>query len=216
LAKIERVVAIHEAGHAVARYLTAEDLGHATDPAISYIDVAPATPVGQSIDGTMNLKLQAITYGPMLSKDIQEVAARDFADIMSSNQFTMEHVAQVLATARSEGADISKWLHARILIAVFGAAAEAKFLGKPLEDVWGAYETEADMRDAVQECFLAGVTEPDAIEAIIHEAQVRAISLVDQPEVWRAVVAMADSLPGSGRLDGKKAVAVIRSAMGDR
>jgi hypothetical protein len=163
----------------------------------------------------MSLRLQAITFGPMLSKELQEVAARDFADIMKSNQFTMEHAAQAVARAHSEGADISKWLRARILIGVFGAAAEAKFLGKALEDVWGAYETEGDMRDAVQDCFLAGVTETEAIEAIIDEAQAGAVGLIEQPEVWRAVVSIADSLPSSGRFDGKKVVAIIRSAMSE-
>ena len=65
---------IHEAGHAVARYLTAQDFGYTTNHSISYIEVAPATPVGRSVDGIMNLTLQATTYGPMLSKEIQEIA----------------------------------------------------------------------------------------------------------------------------------------------
>ena len=40
--EIKRVVAIHEAGHAVARYLTAEDFGCTTDDAISSIDIGLA------------------------------------------------------------------------------------------------------------------------------------------------------------------------------
>jgi putative ABC transport system substrate-binding protein len=47
------------------------------------------------------------------------------------------------------------------------------------------------------------------------EAQAKAVGLIERPEVWRAVVALADSLPGSGRFDGKKAAAIIRSALGD-
>jgi hypothetical protein len=214
-AKIERVVAIHEAGHAVARYLTADDFGHTTDHAISYIDLAPATPALQSVDGTMSLTFQATTYGPMLSKEIQKVATRNFADILRSGELTMEHVAEAIAKARSEGADIFKWLHARILIEVFGAAAEAKYSGKVFEEVWGSHQTEADMKDAVQSCFLAGVTEAKAIEAIIDEAQAKAVGLIERPKVWQAVVALADNLPSSGRFDGKKAAAIIRSTLGD-
>src|SRR5712691_11240844 len=142
-ANIARVAAIHEAGHAVARYLTAEDLGHTTDHAVFYIDLATATPVRQSIDGTMGLTSQATTYGPMLSKEIQDVAIRDFADIMHTDELTMEHVAEAIAKARAEGADIFKWLRAKILIGVFGAAAEAKYCGKALEEVWSSHETEA-------------------------------------------------------------------------
>jgi hypothetical protein len=214
-AKIERVVAIHEAGHAVARYLTADDFGHTTDHAISYIDLAPATPPLQSVDGTMSLTFQATTYGPMLSTEIQKVATRNFADIMHSGEFTMEHVAEAIAKARLDGADIFKWLRARVLIEVFGAAAEAKYSGKAFEEVWGSHQTEADMRDAVQSCFLAGITEPEVIQAIIDEAQAKAVDLLERPEVWRAVVALADNLPGSGRFDGKEAAAIIRSAFGD-
>ena len=132
---------------------------------------------------------------------------------MNSNQLTMEHVSQAVARAHSEGADVSKWLNARILIAVFGAAAEARFLHKALEEIWGAYETEADMRDAVQDCFLAGVTETEAIEKIVDEAQSRATNLIELPEVWRAVIALADNLPSSGRFDGKKAAAIIGAAL---
>jgi hypothetical protein len=210
---IKRVVAIHEAGHAVARYLVAEDLGRTTDEAISYIDVSPESPVDQSIDGTMSLHLQATTYGPMLSTEIQEIAMRDFADMMQSNKMTMEHVAAAIVTARSEGADISKWLRARMLIAVFGAAAEAKYSGRLFAEVWGNYETESDLNYAVHDCFLAGVTDDHAIHASIDEAMITAAVLIERSEVWRAIVALADSLPAFGKFEGKNAVAIIRSAM---
>jgi hypothetical protein len=188
----------------------------ATRPtAISCIELAPATPVLQSIDGTISLTLQATTYGPMLSKKMQEVAIRNFADIMHSDKLTMEHVAKTIVKARSEGAGIFQWLRARVLIEVFGAVAEAKYSGKAVEEVWGRHETEADMRDAVQSCFLAGVTEAKAIQAIIDEAQAKAVGLIGRPEVWQAIVALADNLPSSGRFDGKKAAAIIRSTLGD-
>src|SRR5438067_9965781 len=67
-AKIDRVVAIHEAGHAVARFLTAADLGFSVDAAISYIEIAPDSAVTKSIDKRMIFRMQAATFGPMLSR----------------------------------------------------------------------------------------------------------------------------------------------------
>jgi hypothetical protein len=55
---------------------------------------------------------------------------------------------------------------ARMLITVFGAAAKAKYSGMPFEEVWGSYETEADMRDSVHDCFLAGITDEEAIHTL--------------------------------------------------
>src|SRR5205823_7055448 len=52
-AKIDLVVAVHEAGHAVARFLTAGDLGFSADDAISYIEMAPDSAVTKSIDKRM-------------------------------------------------------------------------------------------------------------------------------------------------------------------
>jgi hypothetical protein len=64
-AKIDGVVAVHEAGHAVARYLTAADLGVSTNDAISYIEVAPNAAVTKSVDKRMIFRTQATTFGPL-------------------------------------------------------------------------------------------------------------------------------------------------------
>jgi hypothetical protein len=60
--KIDRVVAIHEAGHAIARYPTADDLGYTTDTAISYIDVAepPDEPRSERPTGTLKKPQQEV------------------------------------------------------------------------------------------------------------------------------------------------------------
>jgi hypothetical protein len=66
-------VAVHEAGHAVGRFLTAADLGYSTDESISYIDVGLGRLSEQSTDGRMRLVSEATTYGPMLSQQMQEI-----------------------------------------------------------------------------------------------------------------------------------------------
>jgi oligoendopeptidase F len=38
---LDRVAAVHEAGHAMARYLSADAMGFRADEAIDYIEIAP-------------------------------------------------------------------------------------------------------------------------------------------------------------------------------
>jgi hypothetical protein len=210
---IDRVVAIHEAGHAVARYITAQDLGCTTDKSISYIDLAPYVPAGGSIDGTRKFFTQATTYGPMLSEELQQTVKRELANIPSGGVATLQDVAEAIAKARSEGADVSKWLRSKLLITVFGSAAEAMFSGKTPDETWNSYENECDCKDAVRECFLAGITESGEIEGLVEEAKTRAIHLIANAQVSHAVRSLADKLPATGRFDGKKAAAIIRAAM---
>jgi hypothetical protein len=66
--KLDPVIAIHEAGHAVARVLSAEDFGLPAEKMISRIDVGTAENLGKSyFDKSATLISQAITYGPTLS-----------------------------------------------------------------------------------------------------------------------------------------------------
>jgi hypothetical protein len=68
--EMDRVVAVHEAGHAVARVLTASDLGLSSEEAISHIEVGIGNSMAESKDGKMQLMSQAVTFGPMLSREI--------------------------------------------------------------------------------------------------------------------------------------------------
>src|SRR5439155_17703469 len=61
------VVAVHEAGHAVAKVLAAGEPGYGINKAISHIDVG----TGESLSGS------GVTYGPVLSRDIK-TASHEF------------------------------------------------------------------------------------------------------------------------------------------
>jgi hypothetical protein len=212
-AKIDRVVAVHEAGHAVARFLTAADLGFSTNDAISYIEVAPDA-VTQSVDKRMNFRTQATTFGPMLSKEIQEMFEGDCASLGGlSGRLAFEALSGIITKARSAGIDVNKWLRAKSLISVFGAAAEARYTSKRFEDVWISCECEDDRRQAVQDCMIGGTTEVADIGTLLDEAEAAAANLTKRPEVWRAVLALADRLPAAGRFDGKKAASIIELAL---
>jgi len=62
---LDRATLIHEAGHAVGRYLTADAFGIERGHSISHIDIYPdsAGPIGHSQDGKMVLVSQATTFG---------------------------------------------------------------------------------------------------------------------------------------------------------
>jgi hypothetical protein len=213
-AKIDRVVAVHEAGHAVARYLAAADLGFNTNDAISYIEVAPDAAVTKSVDKRMNVRTQATTFGPMLSKEIQEMFDAECTSLGGlSGRVAFEALSEIITKARSAGIDVNKWLRAKSLISVFGAAAEARYSSKSFEDVWDSYECEDDRRQAVQDCMIGGTTEVDDIGGVIGEAAATAETLIKRPEVWNAVLALADRLPAAGRFNGKKAASIIELAL---
>lgn len=213
-AKLERVVAIHEAGHAVARVLVAEDFGLPTDKMISYIEVGTRQNQGTSFfDKSVVLTSQAVTFGPMLSSDLQAVFSRSVAGVPKHN-LTKEHVREAISQARHAGIDVDRWLRARMLISVLASAAEAKFVARPLHDVWNSYEAEADLKEAVADGLCAGL-QPDEIEVFIDEALERAEVLVEEERIQRALEALADALPNVGRLPGHIAVEIINTALSD-
>jgi hypothetical protein len=71
------IVAIHEAGHAVARFLTAEAMGVELDAAVSYVQIhcLDTAPQFTGIDGDEYLKLGEVS-GPTYSKQLKEAARK--------------------------------------------------------------------------------------------------------------------------------------------
>ena len=97
---------------------------------------------------------------------------------------------------------------------VLASAAEAKFVRRPLRDVWNSYEAEADLKEAVADGLCAGL-QPEEIEVFIDEALERAEVLVEEERIQRAFGALADALPDAGRLPGHIAVEIISNALSE-
>jgi hypothetical protein len=209
--EMDRVAAIHEAGHAVARVLTASDLGLSSEEAISHIEVGIGNSMSESKDTKMQLISEAVTFGPKLSKDINAAFKRITAGV-PQQQIGRQHIADAITLARSEGANIEKWLRARMLIAVFGSAAEAKYTQKTIGDVWTSYAAEGDLKGAFSDGALADLSTV-AIELLIEDATRRATVLIEQPHIQSAIYALADALPNSGKLPGKRAGHIITQAL---
>jgi hypothetical protein len=213
MSKLDPVVAVHEAGHAVARYMTAEDFGINAKDAISYIEVGGGGVSRISADKRMGLKLQATTYGRVLTREMQDIFDRETVNI-PRDALTEQHIVNTLRVARQNGVDVDRWLRSRMLIAVFGPAAEAKHTGCPFEEVLHSYECEDDLSGAVKDALWAGLESTEQIQELIAEAVVRASALIDSPEVQRAITSLANALPPVGKMPGKKAARIIRLAFG--
>jgi hypothetical protein len=208
---LAKVVAVHEAGHAVARYLTAEELGHDTEDAIFYIEVGFVAPRRASFDGKAMLSSSAVTFGPMYS--------RPMIDYLKRNPVLQDHGATHPVTIQTQvdackaaGIDVAEWAALKTFICMAATAAEAKFTGRPIEEVANSYQCEDDLRDAMRDCLLAGMTTAEATN-VVNNVLDHAEEVFADPRVWAAVLAVADSLPAVGRVEGRQVAAIIRDAL---
>jgi hypothetical protein len=210
--KLDPVIAIHEAGHAVARVLVAEDFGLPTEKMISHIDVGSRENLGEShFDKSVTLISQAVTHGPTLSAELQAVFNRTTQGVDPS-KLTKQHIVDALKVAKDEGIDVAPWLRARMLISTLASVAEAKHTGRQIADVWNSLESEGDLKGAVEDGVYAGLP-TDQIAVFIGEALDQSEALLKQTNVQRAIQALAEALPVSGRLKGQRAVFIINRAL---
>jgi hypothetical protein len=210
--KLDPVIAIHEAGHAVARVLGAADFGLPAEKMISYIDVGTAENLGESyFDKSVMLKSQAVTYGPTLSAGLQAVFDRSTQG-MDPSKLTKQHIVEAIKLAKDDGLDVAPWLRARMLISTLASVAEAKHTGRQVDDVWNSPECEGDLKGAVEDGIYAGLP-TDQIAVFIGLALDQSEALLKQTNVQRAIQALAEALPISGRLKGQRAVFIISRAL---
>ena len=208
---VNRVVAVHEAGHAVGRFLTASALGYSPEEAIVHIDiyVAPLATGNLSLDGQSGIHLDATTCSPMFSRELYAFVIAEAPSEVAKAQ----EVVRILAQARAIGMDVDGWVRAKAIGTVLGPMAEAKLLGKPFASIWN-YSSEEDLKCIVQDGLLANLSQ-DQITHVINEAMSIAEREINRPEVWRAILALANKLK-SGRMPGRTAAAIIAGALTDR
>jgi hypothetical protein len=213
------VVAVHEAGHAVAKVLAIGELGYSIDEAITYIDMGSNEALVPSVDGKMMLHSQGVTYGPVFSKDIATASRELIQAYPSEDEMLLlqdakahEHFSQSVALGRAAGADIGKWFRARVFDAVTGSITEAIFTKRTFYDVWNGYQAENDRLSVVRDAKASGIA-VNEIKSVIDRMAALAAYLMEKPEIWAAVLALASKLPAVGRMDGDQAVAIIAKAL---
>jgi hypothetical protein len=211
---VDQVVAVHEAGHAVAKYVAAVDMGLSHDDCIAYIDLGHGS-AELSHDKTMILTTQGTVYGPVFSAEIDVVFHREHPEIRRDRwhgEIAHDEIVRLVAMAATEGANIEKWLNCRALDAVLGPMAEAAATGKAFTDVWTSYECENDVAHLVTDCERARLDTEQQKVAVLYGAIERGRQLIyERPEIWTAINALAKELlaMGVGRMEGKRAAAII-------
>jgi hypothetical protein len=98
-----------------------------------------------------------------------------------------------------------------MLIAVFGAAAEARHTSTGIREIWSSCAAAADVKAARLDGLYAGLS-PSQAEDFIGEAIGRAEYLILQPHVWAAVTSVAGNMPKHGTMSGERVVGLVQAA----
>jgi hypothetical protein len=122
-----------------------------------------------------------------------------------------EELASCIPEMHATAIDVDAWFTTKVIELILGPMAEAKFLGKSFDDVFGDYGSEDDFDDIVRLGDLCGKTQREIAEAIVENIGI-AERLIEHPKVWRAVQSAAESFT-YGRNDGRKTTKIILDAL---
>ena len=105
------VVAVHEAGHAVAKVLAIGELGYSIHEAIEYIVMGTNKSLARSANGKMMLRSQGVTFGHTFSKDMAAAASRESVQAYPSEhgELNLSTLSKIVELSRAAGADVGKW-----------------------------------------------------------------------------------------------------------
>jgi hypothetical protein len=218
--KDHQIVAVHEAGHAVAKVLAARDFGYEGHEAVAYIDVGSPGPSALTTDGKVILHSQGATYGPIFSKEIS-LAAAEFQDSFFADGTSLpiegnhrrEFFCGILNAARTAGADINKWFRIRAFGAVAGSVAEANFSKRDFGELFFRdYSAESDRGGILYDARMAAILTSEITPIVCHMATVSAYLMQDD-KIWTAVLALAQKLPVMGRMPGPEVVKIITGVL---
>ena len=199
---LDKIAAVHEAGHAVARYLSADAMGFRGAEAIDYIEIAPPFSRPNLAAKTILAPKPAI-FGPLYS--------RPMMDFLKTDSISLDLAAAVDA-CKAQGMNVEMWAAVRAFICMAGAAAEAQFTNRSLNEI--ANERENDLEDATRYCLAAGMTTQEASK-VCNRALDWAREAFDDPRNWAAVLALAGSLPSGGSINGGQIEKIITRAMNE-
>jgi hypothetical protein len=191
-----RVARIHEAGHAVGRILTAEALGWKAVEAVTYIDIH----AGNGVRINDAYISESVTFDPILSAAM-DTYTQDQLRKKGLKEGTIN--SQMFRDMRVAGIDVDGWFRARTIYTVLASMAEARFLGLAFAQVWYADAASSDMSGLQRDADLASLSW-EARHAGITDAK----KLIERPEVWRAINALADALK-PGRTDGRVVAEIV-------
>ena len=215
---IIRTVAVHEAGHCVGRVLTAKSLGWPADEVIEYIEVGSA-PIATGLFNNnvqQGLRSQVASWGRFLSRPMQDFVPtrRPYSTLKGVGPIGENvNLVGLFAEMRGAGIDLDAWFRARSIVAMFGPMAEARLTQTPLNEIWNnSGAAKEDERAIIRAGTLCGMS-PKRVAAASAENANFVDQQVARPEVWDAIITLADSLK-PGRMSGAEAAAIIMRSLG--
>ena len=177
-------IAVHESGHAVARVLSIGRVGITSENAIRWIEMNGGNP------HCFMFEL------PLHMPGLREYGERE--GIREGIWPTLEQWRKLFSFMRI---DPLEWASLRLFEIAAGAAAQAKFRGVPFDLVWLDHGCSDDHQMAIETCQRIGLTQPEA-KGLFVERSKEACAAMDKPDVWRAVLTLAEQLPATGRMPG--------------
>jgi hypothetical protein len=164
-----------------------------------------------SVDDKAMLVSSAVTFGSMYSRPmIDYLRDNPISQAMGPGHPTT--LKAEVEACRNAGLDILTWAANKVFIAMAGPTAESKFTARPIDEVVNSYECENDLRDAMRDCLLAGMTTDEATNVCDNALNLTARIFAER-DIWHAVVTLADRLPANGRLEGHRAASIILEAL---
>ena len=212
------IIAVHEAGHVVGRYLTAGTMGVAPAKSVCYVQMHPSE--------------RALTAGGMLSHDAARTVGPTFSaeiDAVSKNLDTPQRLdavaddravivdpqhdaAAVIGAALAAGVTVRSWAVSKIVQYVAGPAAEARFRWLSFDKLTGEPGCRSDLTDAARIATLAGLSDQQLTNAINNSAR-WLNDYWDDPCHWEALLTLAQRLPREGRMEGGEVWRIYAAAL---
>jgi hypothetical protein len=203
---VDRITAVHEAGHAVGRLLTAVEMGIPFEEAVHSIEIG-AGPSWRSSDGRIVLNSQAVCYGPAVSRELQAAYQQRYPDRKPISADELN--ARLLNVGTAEQRAVSG--RAKMVITTMGAAAEARLSGTSWEKVFSSDPCLADRMDFNREARLSGLGDNEIADALTAVGS-KVVSLMAMAEVWGAIGAIASAMKGG--LSGKQVASLAAPHIG--
>lgn len=199
------ISAVHEAGHALADYVTRRAWGCA-EPLHS-IDMGNAR--WRQPNGDIWV-VGATTYAPMFPSEMQETLTREERVALVQGDRAI-FFQTVVGRSLAAGLDVERWARDFILGGVAGPVAEAVYLRRKIADVLQGDNCAHDV-EGITEAFKAwkgtsGTQGHEEFAIVLNEELNRAYELVQRNQ--KAISALANALPREGSFPGAQASEIL-------
>lgn len=191
----KRYIAVHEAGHAVARVLSIGRVGITNENAIRWIEMAEGTPHCSVFELPLNMP-----------------GLKEFGEREGIREGIPWKVDQWRKLFSFMGIDPLDWASVRVFELTAGAAAQAKFIDASFASVWYDYGCSDDRQNVIETCQRIGLNGSEATRLFAERAE-EACTSMDRTDVWRAVITLAERLPVTGRIQGDAVVSIVQNAL---